>query len=79
MPEMLFCYCCQTHHPKDRMRLFNTRSGRRWRCISSIEAAFGSTQERDSFGRRQTEINQESGRRGLELAQQAIPERRFSR
>ena len=67
MPEMLFCYCCQTHHPKDQMRRFFTRVGYRWRCLNSIEAAKGNTAERDSFGRRQTAINREASRRAADF------------
>ena len=36
MPEMLFCYCCRVHHPREQMRLFQTRHGPRWRCLRSI-------------------------------------------
>ena len=39
MSDMLFCYCCRTHHPKEQMRRFTTRTGQRWRCLRSIEAA----------------------------------------
>ncbi len=62
MSEMLFCYCCRVHHPKDQMRLFSTKLGKRWRCIRSIEAAACERLERDAFGRRQTEINREEAR-----------------
>lgn len=63
MTEMMFCYCCRVHHPKDQMRPFPTRHGERWRCLRSIEAAAGSRPERDAFGRQQTEINRENARR----------------
>lgn len=63
MPETLFCYCCRVHHPKDQMRLFPTKLGKRWRCIRSIEAAACERQARDAFGRQQTEINREAARR----------------
>lgn len=58
--EMLFCYCCRSHHPKDQMQLFPTRQGMRWRCTRSIEAANRSRHERDAFGREQTLINRQS-------------------
>lgn len=62
MTEMLFCYCCRVHHPKDQMRLFPTKLGDRWRCIRSIEAAASQRPVRDAFGRQQTEINREASR-----------------
>ena len=55
--EMLYCYCCRVHHPKDQMRPYMTKHGYRWRCLRSIEAAACSRRERDAFGRQQTEIN----------------------
>lgn len=66
MSEMLFCYCCRVHHPKEQMRLFPTKLGQRWRCIRSIEAAACARGERDAFGRRQTEINREEARHQAE-------------
>ncbi|MFZ2368248.1 MAG: hypothetical protein WAW48_16935 [Azonexus sp.] len=66
MPEMLFCYCCRVHHPKDQMRLFPTKLGPRWRCIRSIEAAACERRARDAFGRQQTEINREASKLAAE-------------
>ena len=60
MPEMLFCYCCRVHHPRDQMHSFRTRQGLRWRCQRSIDAAKCSASERDAFGKEQTEINKEA-------------------
>lgn len=68
MSEMLFCYSCRMHHPKERMRRFSTRVGPRWRCVSSIEAAAREVPERDSFGRQQTAANREISRRMAESA-----------
>lgn len=70
--DMLFCYCCKTHHPKDEMRRFPTRHGKRWRCIRSIEAAKRSRPERDAFGREQSAINREAARRMAEFRQQLL-------
>ncbi len=61
--EQQFCYCCRVHHATAEMRLFPTRHGLRWRCLSSIEAATRSRPERDAFGRQQTEFNREAARR----------------
>lgn len=62
MSEMQFCYCCRVHHPKVEMRRFATRTGVRWRCLRSIEAAMQNIEARDSFGCRQTEINRDLSR-----------------
>ena len=34
------------------MRQIETKAGKRWRCIKSIEATKRSTAERDTFGKR---------------------------
>lgn len=73
MPETRFCYCCQRHHPIDQMCLFRTSAGYRWRCVSSIEAAGHTVQERDSFGRQQTALNRESSRRAAEFISRLRP------
>jgi hypothetical protein len=44
-------------HPRDSVRQIETRTGKRWRCIKSIEATKGGPQEREAFGRRMTELN----------------------
>lgn len=72
MTEMVFCYCCRVHHPKDQMRPFKTSHGERWRCIRSIEAAARARQERDAFGRQQTAINREDSRR---IAERTVQQR----
>lgn len=68
--EMLFCYCCRAHHPKDQMRLYSTSHGKRWRCRRSIDAASQSRSDRDAFGHRQTVQNQQAARLSAEYAQQ---------
>lgn len=68
MPETLFCYCCRVHHPHDQMHSFLTSQGMRWRCQRSIDAAKRSRDERDAFGKQQTEINREAA---LEVAKRA--------
>jgi threonine aldolase len=57
MTDMLFCYCCRVHHPRDQMRRFATRHGERWRCRRCIAAAGLGIDERDAFGRRQSKLN----------------------
>lgn len=66
--EMLFCYCCRVHHPKDQMRLYPTSRGQRWRCRRSITAASQSPSERDAFGHQQTVRNQQASRLSAEYA-----------
>jgi len=68
--EMLFCYCCRVHHPKDQMRLYATGRGLRWRCRRSIVAAGLSRGERDAFGRQQTDRNRNAARLSAEFGQQ---------
>ena len=69
MSEMLFCYCCRVHHPRDQMHSFMTSQGLRWRCQRSIDAAKRSTDERDAFGKQQTAINREAA---LEVAKRVF-------
>ena len=57
MSETLYCYHCGTHHPRDKMRQIATRTGRRWRCIKSIEATRSGRAEREAFGQQMTAIN----------------------
>ena len=71
MTESEFCYCCRVHHPRESMRLYPTRTGQRWRCLRSIEAAQRSASERDRTGRQQTAWNREAARRVAILAQAA--------
>lgn len=70
MSDMLYCYCCRKHHPKEQMRRFATRTGERWRCVRSIEAARARPDERDAFGRRQSELNRQTA---SQLAERMLP------
>lgn len=72
MTEMLYCYCCRVHHPKEQMRLYPTRHGWRWRCLRSIEAAHRSQAERDAFGQMQSDMNREA-KRDTTLRQNELP------
>ncbi len=71
MSDMLFCYCCRKHHPREQMRRFTTRSGERWRCLRSIAAARSHPGERDAFGRRQSEQNRQAAVHVAEQNRQA--------
>ena len=57
MVETAYCYRCATHHPKETMRLHETKGGKRWRCINSIEATKKNSAERDAYGRQISTIN----------------------
>jgi len=57
MTDQVFCYHCQTKHPREEMRLLVTKTGKRWRCIKSIQAAKADRASREAFGLRMTEAN----------------------
>ena len=57
MADTLYCYHCGTHHPKEEMRQIDTKAGKRWRCIKSIEATKRGRAAREAFGRQTTDIN----------------------
>ena len=57
MPDTLFCYHCRLHHPKEEMRQIETKGGKKWRCIKSIEATKINSAQRDAFGKTVTMIN----------------------
>ncbi len=52
-----YCYHCGKHHPIEEMRQLMTKTGKRWRCIKSIEATKRSVAEREAFGKQMTAIN----------------------
>ena len=57
MSTTLYCYHCRTYHARDAMRLLVSKTGKRWRCIRSIELARRAVAEREAFGRRMSAIN----------------------
>jgi hypothetical protein len=52
-----YCYHCGRHHPIEEMRQLTTKTGKRWRCIKSIEATKADRETRDAFGKRITANN----------------------
>lgn len=62
MMNKIYCYHCMTYHLPENMRQIMTRTGLRWRCIRSIEAARNNPDERDAFGERQSELNRARAR-----------------
>jgi hypothetical protein len=55
--ENIYCYHCGRHHPREEMRRIETKGGKKWRCIKSIEATKKSSTQRDAFGKTVTTIN----------------------
>lgn len=56
-PETRYCYHCRTRHPAGEVRRIVTKTGIRWRCVKSIEAAKASRQQREAFGKEMSRIN----------------------
>lgn len=57
MSDKRYCYCCRTDHPAEQVILFETKVGKRWRCLRSIDAAQRSRELRDAAGQRQSAEN----------------------
>jgi hypothetical protein len=55
--ETIYCYHCARHHPRQEMRQIETKGGKKWRCIKSIEATRKSSAQRDAFGKSVTAVN----------------------
>lgn len=76
MTEKRYCYCCRNHHAADEMVLFDTKAGKRWRCLRSIEAARLAPEIRDFFGRQQSAENKAEAsrmaRNSLELRHSSL-------
>ncbi len=60
--EQIYCYHCQTRHPKSEMRQVENKGVKRWRCIKSIEATKQSRAAREAFGRQVTANNKSEAR-----------------
>lgn len=77
MSDTAYCYHCGRHHPKDEMRQIQTKGGKRWRCVKSIQATKQQTAERDAFGKMITAINSSEQRARAKAA--LNPELRLAR
>lgn len=64
MPQTAFCYHCGTHHPIENMRQIETKGGKRWRCVRSIEATKNGAEARVAFGRQTTAVNKSIAQAG---------------
>jgi hypothetical protein len=73
MPETAFCYHCGTRHPLEEMRQIVTKSGKRWRCVKSIELTKQGGAKREAFGRQTTANNKADTR--AKICRTTNPER----
>lgn len=67
MSETIYCYHCRTHHPKEEMRQITTKTGKRWRCIKSIQATKVDVAARDRYGKKITEMNKAEAQAKLRI------------
>lgn len=66
-----YCYHCGAHHPIGEMRQIETKAGKRWRCIRSIQATRKTPEARDAFGRGVSEMNSAKARSQSRLIAEA--------
>jgi hypothetical protein len=55
--ETIYCYHCGRHHPANEMRQIASKTGKKWRCIQSIQATKKSAAQRDAFGKTVSAMN----------------------
>lgn len=72
MSQKIFCYHCRTHHSPEQMVRVETRTGARWRCLRTIAAAQRSIEEREAFGRAQSEANRAEAKHMAERMRRMI-------
>ncbi|MDP2783110.1 MAG: hypothetical protein Q8O38_00760 [Sulfurimicrobium sp.] len=72
MAETAFCYHCRQHHPKTEMRQIETKAGKRWRCIRSIEATRQGQAAREAYGRQVSEMNKSEAQSRARLAKPIV-------
>ena len=73
MSKTAFCYHCGVHHPIETMRQLVTKTGKRWRCVKSIEATKAAKSQRDAFGRGVTEKNKAEAQAKLRIIKESQP------
>lgn len=66
MTEKRYCYCCRSFHPADQVILYETKAGKRWRCLRSIAAAQLPVETRDTLGRLQSQENRAQASRAAQ-------------
>lgn len=67
MPQTAYCYHCGKHQPIEEMRQLVTKTGKRWRCLKSIEATKQDRKAREAFGRGVTELNKAEAQAKLRI------------
>ena len=76
MTDKLYCYCCRNYHPAEQVVLYETKVGKRWRCLRSIQAAQQPSQIRDAAGRQQSLENRarasQQARNSLQLRHSSL-------
>ena len=70
MIDKVYCYHCRSYHALEEVRLVQTKSGKRWRCLKSIVSSQASREQRDAFGRSVSELNRLIG---LDRARRSLP------
>jgi hypothetical protein len=63
----MFCYHCRRRHPRSEMLLVRNKSGKRWRCRTSLRNARRQLAERDAFGQETTRNNRSDDKRLADL------------
>ena len=71
MPQTAYCYHCGRHQPIEEMRQLVTKTGKRWRCLQSIEATKQDRKAREAFGRQMTETNKAEAQAKLRIIKEA--------
>ena len=61
----VYCLYCHISHPREDMRQIVTKSGKRWRCVHSIENAKRDRIQRELFGKQVTQSNTNEARKQL--------------
>ena len=70
--DLTYCYHCRTHHPRSEMRLIITKTGKRWRCIRSIEATRQGQAAREAYGRQVSEMNKSEAQSRARLSKPIV-------
>jgi hypothetical protein len=69
--ETIYCYHCTRHHPRQDMRQIETKGGKKWRCIQSIQATKKTSAQRDAFGKTVSAINSSENQARIKARLQA--------
>ena len=67
MSSTLYCYHCRVQHSPEEMRLIVSKTGKRWRCIKSIEATRKGREAREAYGRQVSASNKAEAQAKLRM------------